>query len=160
MVNQTSDDATTWRDLADALTPHQIAYLENWESRPDLPPRADGSARPSAQHERALLFTAREYSGQNAAAALYADIAPPPEVGQHYPWEHFGDGTWTRFFVGTTRKVGSAEVMITGLQSSDGSIERSIGVDGASDSLDASNARTLAAALLEAADELDRLAAL
>ena len=30
-MNTTHDDATTWRDLVDQLTPDQIAYLELWE---------------------------------------------------------------------------------------------------------------------------------
>lgn len=154
---QHDDNATTWRDLTDALTAEQIAYIENWERRPDEPPMADGSRRPEADHQRGLLFTAREFVGQNAAAALYADVAPPPEDGHHYDWEHAGDGVWCRFFAGTTREVDEARVMITGLQYADGRIDRTICVDGDCESLDASRARQVAAALIEAADELDRL---
>ena len=151
------DSATTWRDLADALTPAQIAYIERWEARPDEPPSADGSPRPEAEHQRTLLFTAREFVGQNAAAALYADVPPPPEDGQHYPWEHDGDGKWFRFFAGTTRDLGKTTVTISGLQYADGTITRSISVDGDDESLDATQARKIATALLDAADELDRL---
>jgi hypothetical protein len=46
--------------------------------------------------------------------------------------------------------------MITGLQSTDGTITRTIAIDGNSESLDASRARRIAAALLDAADEMDR----
>lgn len=130
-MNTTHDDnATSWRDLIDALTPQQIAYLENWEQHPELPPMVDGSAPSPESHAQALLFSARESVEQNAAAALYADVSPPPEKGQHYHWQHDGDGRWFRFFAGTAWKVGEAAVMITGLQYADGTITRSITVDG------------------------------
>lgn len=76
----TRDSATTWRDLADALTPQQVAYLEDWERHPGVLPRADGSAPTLLERQRALLFTAREFVGSNAAAALYADVAAPPDA--------------------------------------------------------------------------------
>ena len=157
MTTTYDDNATSWRDLADALTPPQVAYHENWESLPDLPPMVDGSAAPPAEHERALLFTAREYVGRNAAAALYADVAPPPEDGRYYPWEHDGNGEWFRFFAGTTREVGKTAVTISGLQYVDGTIRRSVSVDGDSEGFDATRARLVAAALIEAAEELERL---
>jgi hypothetical protein len=151
------DNATTWRDLADALTPHQVAYIENWEAHPEIPPMADGTSAPPEQRAAALLFTAREYVGQNAAGALFADVPPPPDPGTHYPWEHDGDGKWFRFFAGTTREIAGAQVVISGLQSVDGTITRTIAVDGDSESLDSGQARQLAALLIEAADELERL---
>lgn len=151
------DNATTWRDLADALTPHQVAYIEDWEAHPELPPMADGKPAPYGAHQAGLLFTAREYVKQNAAAAYFADVAPPAEDGEHYPWEHDGDGKWFRLFYGTTRKVGDVQVMLSGLQGCDGTITRSISVDGDSESLEAMQARQIAAALLDAADELERL---
>lgn len=156
MTTTHDDNATTWRELADALTPQQIAYIEEWERRPAEPPMADGSHRPEAEHQLALLRTAREFVGQNAAAALFADIAPPPEDGYYYPWEDQGDGVWTRFFVGTVRTLGDGEVKISGLQSSDGGIKRGIEVGGFED-LDAAQARQLAGLLLEAADEMEAL---
>lgn len=152
------DNATTWRDLADALTPEQIAYIEHWETHPDDPPNVDGSPRPEAERQRSLLFIAREFVEQNAAAALFADVAPPPEAGHHHPWEHVGDGAWRRFFTGTSRKVGDVEVFVTGMQSSDDSIVRRINVAGAED-MSAADARATAALLIEAADELDGYAA-
>jgi hypothetical protein len=156
-MNTTHDDnATTWRDLADALTPDQVAYLENWESRPDLPPQAAGSAPPAADHARALLFTARQDADQNAAETYFADVEPLVEPGEHYPWESDGEGNWSRFFLSTTRQLGDTRMMISGFQSSDGTITRSIGVD-ATDTLTADQARELAGMLLEVADEVDRL---
>ncbi|MHA0287041.1 hypothetical protein ACXYX3_11375 [Mycobacterium sp. C3-094] len=148
---------TTWRDLADALTPHQIADLEYWEAHPDIPPRADGSSPSPEDHARALRFAAREFLSQNAAAVLFADVAPPPDDGVHYPWQPDGDGGWARYFTGTDRKVGSTTVMINGMQHSDGSITRTICIDGETESLGPSAARQVAAAIVEAADELERL---
>ncbi|WP_460359274.1 hypothetical protein [Mycobacterium sp. ZZG] len=148
------DNAQTWRDLADALTAEQAAYLANWESHPEIPPTLDGPPSPD-HHARALLFAARAYLTQNAAAALYADVVPPPEDGHHYPWEHDGDGRWFRYFAGTTRKVGDIEVIISGLQGTDGMITRTITAD--FEDIDAVTARQLAAALIEAADEIEAL---
>jgi hypothetical protein len=155
-MSTTHDNATTWRELADALTPQQIAYIEDWERRPDIPPLADGSTRTDDAHQRTLLFTAREFVGSNAAGALFADVTPPPEEGHYYPWENVGDNTWTRFFVGTSRKLGDVEVSISGVQSSDGTISRGITVSAGED-MGATEARQLAALLVEAADEMDRL---
>lgn len=149
-------DATTWRDLADALTPSQVDYLKDWERHPELPPRADGTARSDDEHQEALLFTAREFVGSNAAGAVFADVPPPPDAGQHYPWQETSDGGCTRFFVGTSRKLGGAEVLISGIQCSDGSISRSITAN-ATEDMDATEARQLARLILEAADELDGL---
>lgn len=156
MTTTHDDNATTWRELADALTRQQVAYIEEWERHPEIPPLADGSAPTNDAHQRALLFTAREFVGSNAAAALFADVAPPPEEGHYYPWENIGDDTWTRFFVGTSRKLGDVEVFISGIQSSDGSISRDINVS-AGEGMGATEARELAALLIQAADELDRL---
>lgn len=150
-----SDNVTTWRDLADALTPAQVSYLEQWESHPEVPPLADGGVRSPEDHAESLLFSAREYISQNAAAALYADVAPPADDGTYYPWEHIGDGRWTRFFTGTEREVGETTVRITGMQYADGTITRTITAH--CEDVDAATARLLAAALIEAADELERL---
>lgn len=156
-MNAHHDNASTWRDLQDALTPAQIAYLEDWEAHPEIPPRADGSSPSPEDHARALLFSARDYLSQNSAAAVYADVAPPPDDGVHYPWQPDGDGGWVRYFTGTDRKVGSTTVMINGMQHCSGSITRSICIDGETEELDSSAARRVAAAMIEAADELERL---
>ncbi len=157
MSAETGGGATSWRDLADALTPQQIAELEYWEAHPEIPPRTDGSSPSAEDHARALLFSARTYLSQNAAGALFADVAPPPDEGVHYPWEHDGEGCWFRFFTGSDRKVDDTTVMINGVQQQDGTITRSICIDGETESLDAATARRVAAAIVETADELERL---
>jgi hypothetical protein len=65
----------------------------------------------------------------------------------------------SRVFRGRTWDVGVGDVTITGVQFHDGGIERHIVVldTHADRELDAAQARQLAAALIEAANELDRL---
>jgi hypothetical protein len=63
MTATRDDEATTWRDLADQLTPGQIAYIEAWERHPEIPPHADGTERTPTDQHRALMFTAREFAG-------------------------------------------------------------------------------------------------
>lgn len=155
-MTRKDDTATTWRDLTDQLIPEQIAYLENWEARPDLPPMASGEAPPLEEHYAALLFAAREYAIQNAAAIEFAHVPPPPDEGEHQPWTNLGNNNWVRYFYRTPCKVGPASVAISGVQSSDGSIKRWIYVEEVDD-LDPTTARQLAAALIAAADELERL---
>ena len=69
---------------------------------------------------------------------------------------------WSRTFEGTLRDVGTADtgypakVLAGGVQFSDATVTRSITVT-ANEGLTAAEARELAAALLEAADEIERL---
>ena len=95
---------------------------------------------------------------RDAGTAADVGVAPPPGDGWHYHWEHDGDGKWFRFFTGNTHEVdGGSAVRISGIQYADGTITRSISIDGDTESLDAQQARKVAAALLDAADELDQL---
>lgn len=155
--------ATTWRDLTDQLTPEQIAELEWWETRPDIPPRADGAPTSSTQHQGVLLFTAREYAGQNAAAIAHADVEVPPDAVSFDAWSESdnGDSVDMRFFTGACRVIESINVSIQGRQYSDGRTERTVRVepngrfnDG---DMSAEQSRLVAAALIDAADELDAI---
>ncbi|WP_460353538.1 hypothetical protein [Mycobacterium sp. ZZG] len=150
-----SDNVTTWRDLADALTPAQVSYLEQWESHPEVPPLADGVSAPRKTTQRPYYSRRANTSARTLLRLLYADVAPPAEDGTYYPWEHIGDGRWIRFFTGTEREVGETTVRITGMQYADGTIIRTI--TGHCEDVDAATARLLAAALIEAADELEHL---
>ncbi|MBX7453412.1 hypothetical protein GR927_35985 [Mycolicibacterium sp. 3033] len=156
MTNINDEAATTWRDLADALTAQQIAELEYWEAHPEIPPRADGSSPSPEDHAQALLFSARAYLSQNAAGTLFADVAPPPDEGVHYPWEYDGEGRWVRFFSGSDRKVDNTTVQINGMQYDDGTITRLVSIDGETEGLDATQCRAVAAALAEAANDLEQ----
>jgi hypothetical protein len=150
----THDDAQTWRDLADTLTPEQVAYLENWERKPM--PGLDNDHR---VHQRGLLSAAQEFAGSNAAAAYYADVVEPPDARQVDAWMDEGDVCWLRRFDGTKRDVDNVTVHISGVQFSDGRIERTMIVSpntfGDDGYMPAATARQLARALIEAADELE-----
>jgi hypothetical protein len=83
-MNTTHDDATTWRDLVDQLTPDQIAYLELWEQR--WPDEVAGA-----------LLEARSYVEQNLATQLiFAGVDAPEGVedGRVYVGQQRDDGTW------------------------------------------------------------------
>jgi hypothetical protein len=156
MTTTHDDNATTWRELADALTPQQVAYIEDWERKPI--PGFDNDHR---AHQRGLLSAAQEFAGSNAAGAYYADIAQPPDASKIDVWMDEGDGCWSRRFDGTKRVVDNVTVHIDGVQTGDGRIKRTIlvasntfGDDGY---MPAATARQLASALIAAAAELDGL---
>ncbi len=153
------DEAATWRDLADALTPDQFAYLETWEAHPEIPPMTDGHPAPYGQHQAVLLFAAREMVESDAAAALYADVTSPPGATFVDQWQQWGD-SYSRVFEGTKRAVDDWIVEIGGVQYCDGRVEwsvRAVGTGG--DSRDGymspALAPRIARALLDAVEELD-----
>ncbi len=162
-MTTTSPDrpATCWRDLADLLTPEQLAHLEGWERLPELP-RTDGTLPADVERQASLLFTAREYVGRNVAGIRYADVALPPDTDDAGEWVEWDTDDLCRWFTGTRRTVvGQAAAEIIGWQHTDGRIEREIVIhsEGLSSapSVTPAQARELAAALIEAADEVDRL---
>lgn len=65
----------------------------------------------------------------------------------------------SRYFVGTVRRVGTAEIVIDGTQYSDGRIDRCLTVYGVDTErgMTTEFAREIAAALMQAAHELDGL---
>lgn len=83
-------------------------------------------------------------------------VTPPADARRVYPWEFDGAG-WARWFDGTMCTAGPATVTITGRQFDDGTTLRGVALmlDDA-ELLDADEARSLAAVLLEVADELER----
>lgn len=160
--------ATTWRDLADQLTPEQVAEIEYCETR-GIPP---GLASP----ERRLNY-ARKLIERNIAQAVYAEVSLPAGTHVLGGWEGDWDDTSMVRLVSTDAKpVEGTNVLVSmvGTQRSDGSIAVDAGVDEPLvhvDELDkdgstyerlsisAEGARHLARALAEAADELDRWSA-
>lgn len=84
-------------------------------------------------------------------------ITPPADARRVYPWEFDGTG-WLRWFDASVCTAGPATVTITGRQFADGTALRgaTLVLDDA-ELLDADEARTLAAILLAAAGELERL---
>lgn len=161
-----ADTAQTWRDFADQLTAEQIAYIEHWEAHPEVPPRHDGAPRTVDEQQSALLFTAREFVWRNNAKERFAHIAPPP--GATYVSDWSGD-VWdsgepaTRLFEGTKRTCGHMEIRIGGWQDSNGQTVWDITVDSNEKfndgQMSVAVARDVAAALIAAADELERLTA-
>jgi hypothetical protein len=138
----TSDDtAQTWHDVANQLTAAQIAQLERMER---LEPQT-------------LLEMARQWAAKNMIAAVpFDDVAPPAGAVRTFAWQR--DSNWFRDFEGTTRRGGPARVQIYGRQQADGSTRRWIAVHSRPlDGLDAASAGELAAALTDAADEIERL---
>jgi hypothetical protein len=136
------DSTRTWRDLADLLTPEQIAELQYCE-RYQIPPGiADADHRNCAQMMGCHNFVQR----------LCADIAAPADAGGEISeWEEWGAG-YGRMYTVSSR----GEVEIFGVQFDDGRIERNI-LCRADDTMTAAQARQLAQTLVEAANELDRL---
>lgn len=148
-MTNTHDDATDWRDLADQLTPTQVAELEYCE-RENVPP---GMGTP-----RHFLNAARAMIRHNLVQAICADIAPPADaISDIGDWEHYGDNEYTRMYTAWRRTVDTIMLEVVGIQHSTGAVERHISVYGGSDDpISAEQARRHAAALLAAADALER----
>lgn len=137
------DNATNWRELADQLTPEQIADIEQ------LPPDANP------------VVLARAYAHHNVVASVHGDVAPPADaIDEPTPW-HAYDDSYARMYTAANWTLGSSGrgVTIFGWQFVDGRIERYVTVSGDSDGLMTSDdARQLAAALMEAAEVMERRA--
>jgi hypothetical protein len=88
-------------------------------------------------------------------ATTWRDLELPADARRCWDWEdgYEDDGSWSRRFVGTERKVGQVVLTICGFQRQDGTAARELNVCG-EDFPDADGARHLAAALIEAADEM------
>jgi len=158
------DTALTWRDLADELTAEQIADLQQWEAQPS----------DDCFVQAALIAQARRYAAHNITdEMLFGHMPTPTDARETSHWRHDeGEAHWYRFFDGTAREchseecacdrdddvvcdsIGSADIV--GTQFSDGFISRHVDLRCVRE-LDAPACRTLAAALLNAAEELDRL---
>ena len=142
------ENAASWRDLTDQLTPAQIAELEYCE-RQQVPP---GISNPQNQ-----LNHARKMAELNIARAIFADIAPPADaIGDVNPWSDYGEDLYERMF--TSWRHPAVDVVIVGSQYSDGSVERFIMCEADTENLSAANARQVARALTAAAERLEGLA--
>jgi len=138
----------SWRDLADQLTIEQINQLERYEREsPDPTEIAAG-----------LLDLAREHARDNLADMFMAHVPTPAGAVKVWPWQKGTHGVQRREFDGTTRRVKGATVYIGGRQHANGTAERWIAVECRElDAITAGQARRLAAALNEAADEIEAL---
>lgn len=171
LTGTTADDCgpffVHWRDVP-GLTAEQTAELEN-EARDPWGP---------FQSDNFLLAQARRYQADNLlAAAFIGDIPRPPDAQNVQRWQENGDGRWYRQFAGTRRdpegKPRPCEcndldcdemvtvagiVGIAGVQFSDGTIHRWVDHVWLRDHAAPEDVRAVAAAMNEAADELDRIA--
>jgi hypothetical protein len=83
----------------------------------------------------------------------------PAGAVRTYEWDDTDTPTPSRHWMGTVRRVGDAEIILDGTQYSDGRVERCLTVHGVDTdgTMPTDTARQIAAALIEAADEIDGL---
>jgi len=171
-MNTTHDDnATSWRDLADQLTPEQIARFARFEAgamqslhkRQQQPAPAGWVPESAESIARGFLAEARREAECNLNDTLF-DVPVPAgmDLEEVDHWEDDGTGTWTRLLHGETRNIEGfdAAVYLTGVQTQDGAVTWSLYVHVEDNhALTSDQLRALAANLVVAADELDRLSA-
>ena len=144
----TDNAVHSWRDLADQLTIEQINQLERYERESPDP----------AKIAAGLLDLARQHACDNLTDTLMAHVPTPAGAVKVWPWQKGTRGVQRREFDGTTRRVKGATVCIGGRQHASGTAERWIAVECRDlDAITAGQARRLAAALNEAADEIEGL---
>ena len=153
-MSMPTDNAITWRELADQLTDRQRAAIEQIEQAF----AATGHVN-TAEAAETLLGYAREHIEERLADAAYCDI-PVPGGASSGRWEHNTAGGWSRSLLWRTFGDSNMTVDIDGRQEHDGSYTCLISVYRAEDgaSLTSVGARKLAGLLVEAAEHLDRLA--
>lgn len=172
MTTTPENAAASWRDLADQLTPEQVAKLDDSEKgyryRATLPqPPWSTAPRSGPESEALLLSFARRYACDNLVEATTPTIDPPVGATACDIWQEH-DPLPYRVVFGAFRMVTdhAAVVSSSAVQWADGSIDDG-GIEAPAIALlndgteailglDSDQARELAAALLEAADELDR----
>ncbi len=177
-TTRSPENAASWRELCDQLTPEQVATLEGGEqyhraTAASLPAGYPYEWPPRTESEIAglLLEQARVYAGDNLGAKLIGDVAPPAGAAELFEWSEarFGVDNAHRYFLGSKRVVErdgpydeDIRVQIDGFQQGeDGDVTRHIMVmEGDYERLELSSdhARQLGRALIAAADEVEKLA--
>ena len=148
-------DVGSWRQYADQLTPEQVEHLEYVQAKEyrqyvDTPERREGD----------LLDLARTYLERNRKNAEFADVPVPHGAEARFDWGPESPGEWRRSLVWGEYPTGIEDVyvLVSGMQKPDGTYTRQLGLFVDDDvAMTAEQARTLAAALLKAADDLDRV---
>lgn len=164
MTTTHDDNATTWRDLADQLTPEQVRRFEHQEAIAlrslERNPAPRGWVPESAEEIiRGFLTEARWEAQQNLTDAMIGMPAPAgaEEVGH---WGDDGTGKWSRDIHGQCRNIDGFDgaVYLTGEQTRDGAVTWSLYVHVEDrDGMTVDQVRQLATNLVEAADELDHM---
>jgi hypothetical protein len=152
----TPENVTTWRGLADQLTADQIQDLESM---------ADDAAFGTISAEEEMLLHARRYAHENLIAGMVGEVALPSGATLADNWQE-NDPQPHRVIFGASWTISDGQtcVLTDAIQFADGSIDiagspPSIAISYAKTDtgirLDSAGTRELAAALIEAADELD-----
>ncbi|KZS67563.1 hypothetical protein [Mycobacterium ostraviense] len=182
-----TDDAENWRELADQLSPEQVAELERLEGSPDasspaflVPERRLGGRAFGGDERRHLLDVRLRSMAQrwvhekelaDKVNALNRRCPAPPDATRIDPWnQHYErNGLWYRQFDGKQWEIRDAgvfiaSVTISGRQFEDGRCERDI--NSRTDRRDrfncfgeaaAAQAREVVTAPREAADHVESL---
>jgi hypothetical protein len=158
------DNATTWRDLTDQLTPEQIRRFERFEALSmksiQQQPTPRGWVPESAEDiTRGFLTEARWEAQQNLNDKMINMPVPAGAIEVEH-WEDNGTGYWTRLVHAECRSIPGfdAAVYINAVQTRDGALTWSLYLHCEDrDDLTADQTRQLAGHLFDAADELDRL---
>lgn len=152
-MTTTPENATTWRDLIDELTPSQREWLTALET--------DSSMNP-AEVPLVALTVARDYVRQKVVDLALSDVPPPPGCCIAEGWVPSESGTYVRCLVWKDfdTEDDDVSVSIDGRQEQDGTFTRNISLYAgkSAQALTSGAARRLARTLLEAADELDERA--
>jgi hypothetical protein len=155
----TTTSENNWRDLADRLTAEQVAELEGLE-RNDI-------SRAIKDWPLLLSVNAQYYVERNELAARYAAMPLPAGAVKVNHWDADDNVGARRYFEGKKWVVDAdgdsraLEIVVNGVQTADGVVNRGIGIDRDFDrdgDLTSRQGRQLADVLLEAADEMDGLA--
>jgi hypothetical protein len=164
MSTTPENDATTWRELTDKLTPQQSSQLDGYERDPHALVRLMGNPALSWTAD-ALLRTARGYAGNNLGAAMIGETAPPAAPSFLDEWVDADTDAPYRCFRACGRVVPAddsgnrprkgIEVYVSGLQRPDGTVERDIVVHQlhADNPITLQQARLLGEALIAAVDD-------
>jgi hypothetical protein len=166
MTTTHDENATTWRDLADQLTPEQIAELEESERRHrrnavENPAWCTWLPRTEADIASRVLEHARNLVADNLNDVLFAEITLPAGAVSALPWDSDGwrcfDGkSWC---IERNARGADIQVKIVGVQYADGRVERQLAVHKlhADEPITPHVAQQLGAVIAAANAEIDRL---
>lgn len=145
-----TNTTTTWREFAEQLTAAQYArYVERDRLYGDGP-----------GWQRLLIDQARaDVAGNRTDAQLFPEIPEPAGVSNVDHWQLDAvEGKFFRYVEGGRWHVGGLDAVVLGTQHADGRVECAvqIEVEGGRD-FGAAQLREIAAALTEAAAQLDRI---
>jgi hypothetical protein len=166
MHEATREYAKWWRELSDQLTVEQITEIEKLERDSDRLVRLTRSPE-LGWTDDALISIARSYARENLLAAMIGPVPLPGGTESSNPWEEHDPSPY-RVIWGRRRAVHSRDddeviIQTSAIQFSDGGVDdgtvaESPAVHINNCALTSWQARELAAALIEGADEADRLA--